>query len=891
MAAVRQGSFAAGELARSMWGRTDLDRYQAGLRRMFNAFASRQGNVLSRPGTEYLGTAVASKVRLIEFAFSDTDTVQNYVIEFSVESIRVRSGDTVVAIAVGPVPYAEADLPKIRQVQSGDVLVLACVGHPPATLSRQPIGGVVHWIYAPVVSGTSLAAYDAAHAYSAGDMVNSGANYIALQDNTGHALDEEAYWFEVVTLSRPTPGITPYIDVTDAASPGGVAPLGDSRHPEEEWEWTVTELKKGPGGIYSETGPVKVIGANLGHNSTFGTNLGNSGFWNSATTYKQGDAVNYNGEHFESLVDANTNHAPVNGAWWWSLEADINPDDPWLSRRIYNYGTIIKVASTGFYYQSLQFANCGHDALDADGESGSEWWVNLGAPGLTGVTPVVQTSVLFFAVYPDRQVKIGFLVADTSVDGPSNPNFVAFRIYRGRNGVMGQVGDSTGWTWPDGSNAPDFDSAPPQGLNPFEVKDDDGTLLRTETPIACAFFEDRLFFLGTPERPNYGFGSATGDYFNFDQRLVAVDDEAITFGISSRKREVARAAVGVDKLFVFTGSNAWAVGGSDGPLAPDATPAHVAVPVGAEWVEPLVLSSAILWVRDKGTGVRSMVFDSQADGFKSSDLSVAAEDFFRGYQVVDWAWQEDPWMVAWAARSDGVLLSMTYSPEDGVWAWGQHQVLSPDTGAAAVVQSVCVIPEGDEDAVYLAINGPEGQNARVLRFSTRIEAPTKTPVCLDAYLEVDGEVGAETTTFAGLNHLEGRTVLAVELDTGAIQRTASAGGDLVVTGGQVEISGALGACAIGLAYDVEVQLLDLAEAKDKQKAVSRVTLELSATGTVQAGADFDHLFPYAVAAGQGIAKVQVAGKWGTDGAAAIRVSDPIPFTLRGATREVDIGSR
>lgn len=89
----KQASFARGELAPSLYARTDLAMYHIGLRTARNGFIAKQGGWYNRPGTTYIGTAKntatfpnpPSRVRLAEFIFSDDDT---YVLEFGEGYIR-----------------------------------------------------------------------------------------------------------------------------------------------------------------------------------------------------------------------------------------------------------------------------------------------------------------------------------------------------------------------------------------------------------------------------------------------------------------------------------------------------------------------------------------------------------------------------------------------------------------------------------------------------------------------------------------------------------------------------------------------------------------------------------------------------------------------------------
>lgn len=72
-----QTSFSAGELAPSMYGRFDDQKYQQGLAKCRNFIVLPQGPATIRPGTAYVNAAkyADKKCRLIPFTFSSDQTL------------------------------------------------------------------------------------------------------------------------------------------------------------------------------------------------------------------------------------------------------------------------------------------------------------------------------------------------------------------------------------------------------------------------------------------------------------------------------------------------------------------------------------------------------------------------------------------------------------------------------------------------------------------------------------------------------------------------------------------------------------------------------------------------------------------------------------------------
>lgn len=135
-----QPSFAGGEIGPSLYGRIDMAKYSVALRKCDNFIVRPYGGVENRPGTRFIGAAKypSRKCRLIPFQFS---TVQTYALEFGHGYMRViKDGAYVLnssnAIYELAMPYAEADLFRIKYTQSADVLTLVHPLYAPKELRR-----------------------------------------------------------------------------------------------------------------------------------------------------------------------------------------------------------------------------------------------------------------------------------------------------------------------------------------------------------------------------------------------------------------------------------------------------------------------------------------------------------------------------------------------------------------------------------------------------------------------------------------------------------------------------------------------------------------------------------------------------------------------------------
>ena len=177
-----QPSFAAGELAPSLWARVDLAKYHVGAKTMRNFFVLASGGAANRPGTQFVAQVkdTTHPVRLIPFQFN---TSQTYVLEFGHQYMRVIVNGGLVLNPDGSVyvmgtPYAGADLALLKFTQSADVMTICHPNYAPRDLSRTaPNGWTLNTItFAPQIGspgGLTLKATNPGNGYYYGYVVTA----------------------------------------------------------------------------------------------------------------------------------------------------------------------------------------------------------------------------------------------------------------------------------------------------------------------------------------------------------------------------------------------------------------------------------------------------------------------------------------------------------------------------------------------------------------------------------------------------------------------------------------------------------------------------------------------------------------------------------------------
>jgi len=133
-------NFTAGELSPRLEGRTDVNKYFNGCKKLQNFIIHPHGGASRRPGTKYVNTVKTSAnfTRLIPFEFN---VEQAYILEFGEQYFRIhKDGGTIVDGSSNPIEvttvYTSAQVSEIKFTQSADVMYLVHPSHPVQKITR-----------------------------------------------------------------------------------------------------------------------------------------------------------------------------------------------------------------------------------------------------------------------------------------------------------------------------------------------------------------------------------------------------------------------------------------------------------------------------------------------------------------------------------------------------------------------------------------------------------------------------------------------------------------------------------------------------------------------------------------------------------------------------------
>lgn len=502
-----------------------------------------------------------------------------------------------------------------------------------------------------------------------------------------------------------------------------------------------------------------------------------------------------------------------------------------------------------------------------------------------------------FPVYVDHH---GINVIVLFQESPQFGEPVALRVYRGRDGVFGFVGETklVGKRFVSDKNDPEEDkenfwfvlenedltpvvasgdtnastmvvyddgSTPDMSEQPPTPLENDVELFAEEDsyPNTMCFFEQRAVFGGTSSKPRHLYFSRTGKPYEFTKNadFAPLNSDAMSFQLASTEHEEIQSLVQFHgRLIVLTDKNLWAMGGADGALTPSNATAVCYGGIGASRLQPLVLRNTCLFVSASGNQIFEIRADQNGTQWATRELGTFARHLLDGHSIVSWSYQAVPDPIVWMVREDGVLLSMTYSFETNICAWAHHKT-------NAFVHSVACY----EEKVYVTCERNGVNQLEVMDFF----ADTR-------FLDGEREVASpeEAASFGLLGWKDVQPVSSLPGQASEVPLPSLA---------------LSGACIAGDAVEAQVQLLDAISFQDlglRPKTLKKISVDCitpSALKLSEAVGAHSGNETLSESCSRKIVASNVTHSYGFEALGVIESEQPVPLVILGVSREVDFG--
>ena len=192
----------------------------------------------------------------------------------------------------------------------------------------------------------------------------------------------------------------------------------------------------------------------------------------------------------------------------------------------------------------------------------------------------------------------------------------------------------------------------------------------TGHPSSVSFFEQRLVFAATSDQPQTIFFSKSGDYENMGSGTD--DDDAMVYTIASNQVNAIKSLKATRTLICMTTGGEYSVSAGN---ASAITPTNISIVkqsnYGSAGVDALSIGNATIFLQRAKRKLRELAYNFDTDGYVAPDLTILS-DHITESGVVQMDYQQEPYSVVWAARTDGVLSGLTYNRLENVVAWHRH---------------------------------------------------------------------------------------------------------------------------------------------------------------------------------------------------------------------------
>ena len=273
-------------------------------------------------------------------------------------------------------------------------------------------------------------------------------------------------------------------------------------------------------------------------------------------------------------------------------------------------------------------------------------------------------------------------------------------------------------------------------------------------PACSTRIQQRQAYAGTENLPMSLFLSRIGEPDSFDFTPISVTADALDLSLDSPELTPIHNLTPVSLgLLAFTDQQVFHIRGTDDQIiSTDSLRSDPITDDGAEEIRPIKVEDHILYVISGSSGVNSIQPTNLRNSYEVVDRSLLSSHFFRQEnKIIRWAYANRPEKQVWAVREDGTALSMTYIPNQNVYAWTDHSTKGK-------FLDVSVIRENGYDRVYFIVEREINSTTRRYLERLDLNIPTigERLFAVDCYKEP--RLTAPQTTTIILSALEGDDV-------------------------------------------------------------------------------------------------------------------------------------
>jgi hypothetical protein len=318
---------------------------------------------------------------------------------------------------------------------------------------------------------------------------------------------------------------------------------------------------------------------------------------------------------------------------------------------------------------------------------------------------------------------------------------------------------------------------------------------------------------------------------------------------------------------------------------------------GNAFIPVVQINSDILFVQKGLRRVRRLLYDFTSNSYRALPIDLISEHITES-GIVGVAYSNEPNPIYWAFRTDGVLVAMTYEPDNNIFGWHRHPVGGVDVKVRSIANIDGATDVAKDELWAIIERTIDGSTVKYIEFLVP-EGLSLEDDLEDAFFVDSGvtKIGDGFTTFDGLNHLEGEEVRI--LADGAVQAPK------IVYGNEITLDIAVDKAHVGLGYDASIETLPLeggnpiGTAQAKIKRISSMVLRLYRSLTFYVGDVLgnEDVYPFGPPDEMGSAtplftgdteEQAFPGGYDTQGRVRIASYDPVPLTILAIMYELRV---
>lgn len=490
-------------------------------------------------------------------------------------------------------------------------------------------------------------------------------------------------------------------------------------------------------------------------------------------------------------------------------------------------------------------------------------------------------------------------------------------------------------------------------------------------PGVSTIFQQRQLYAASTNYPLEINGSRVRNFSNFDISLSSTEGDAYSYELdSSQVTPIIHMLPTRGGLFVMTATGIWLINSDgSGPVTNANAQSDPQTWQGIANIRPLRVAGDLLYVEARGNGVRLLAYSELSRNYGGADQSILSNHLFgANKEIVSWAYTENPHKLIQAVRADGVLLMLTFVKEQDVfaWTWGQTRGFFVDITSIRgefYDQAYYIVRRfiGGVWRQYIERQGIRDfvniEDAWAVDSGLRLEPPiTDDPLIISAEYLIAGEKYVDLT--GDLDDTEGYWVRAAGgifvvqeiTDTGALAKVIVSATDLipedplhrvntidtwsisprfteieglwhlegeevsilgdgsvfpnqVVTNGKVTLSDGVSKCLVGVGFRAIARTLPPTTSdvpiEARRKRVVGIGMRLSETRGLKIGRDLNQLYELRERTVElyssptftisGMKYKIISTSWDTEGQTYFVQDNPLPATLLGLVPDMEIG--